>query len=222
MFVSLLMVAIAFSQATIVDGAPQLPGSWGIIALVFANLFVVSFGATWGPLMWVLLGEMFPNRIRATALGVGSAANWIANFLVTITFPVLSGFNLTVTYGIYALFALLSLFFVIAKIPETKGRSLEEMGITARATRSTPRRSRSHRQEARCGSDPHRASSVFLLVSLQQRAVRADFACPRGAPDHRPRSRNGRSRARAPGTTTSGRDRHNRTRCTAMPCAENT
>ncbi|MFJ7287529.1 sugar porter family MFS transporter [Curtobacterium sp. NPDC098951] len=131
MFVSLLMVAIAFSQATIVDGEPNLPGAWGVIALIFANLFVVSFGATWGPLMWVLLGEMFPNRIRATALGVGSAANWIANFLVTITFPVLSGFNLTVTYGIYALFALLSLFFVIAKIPETKGRSLEEMGITA-------------------------------------------------------------------------------------------
>ncbi|PZE57491.1 sugar porter family MFS transporter [Curtobacterium flaccumfaciens pv. flaccumfaciens] len=131
MFVSLTMVAIAFSQATIVDGSPSLPGSWGVIALIFANLFVVSFGATWGPLMWVLLGEMFPNRIRATALGIGSAANWIANFIVTISFPVLSGFNLTVTYGIYALFALLSLFFVIAKIPETKGRSLEEMGISA-------------------------------------------------------------------------------------------
>lgn len=132
MFVSLTMVAIAFSQATIdSSGNPHLPGAWGLIALVFANLFVVSFGATWGPLMWVLLGEMFPNRIRATALGVGSAANWIANFVVTISFPVLSGFNLTVTYGIYALFALLSFFFVLGKIPETKGRSLEEMGITA-------------------------------------------------------------------------------------------
>ncbi|MBK0296726.1 MFS transporter, partial [Bacillus sp. S34] len=58
MFVSLLMVAIAFSQATIVNGEPNLPGAWGVIALIFANLFVVSFGATWGPLMWVLLGEM--------------------------------------------------------------------------------------------------------------------------------------------------------------------
>ncbi|WP_308159135.1 sugar porter family MFS transporter [Curtobacterium sp. ISL-83] len=133
MFVSLTMVAIAFSQATVVHGSPSLPGSWGVVALVFANLFVVSFGATWGPLMWVLLGEMFPNRIRATALGIGSSANWIANFVVTISFPVLSGFNLTVTYGIYALFALLSLFFVLAKIPETKGRSLEEMGISAEA-----------------------------------------------------------------------------------------
>ncbi|MFZ7088498.1 sugar porter family MFS transporter [Curtobacterium sp. RRHDQ10] len=131
MFVSLLMVAISFSQATVdSSGAPHLPGAWGIIALVFANLFVVSFGATWGPLMWVLLGEMFPNKIRATALGIGSAANWVANFIVTISFPALSQFNLTVTYSIYALFALVSFFFVLSKIPETKGRSLEEMGVT--------------------------------------------------------------------------------------------
>jgi SP family sugar:H+ symporter-like MFS transporter len=132
MFVSLLMVAISFSQATVdSSGNPHLPGSWGVVALIFANLFVVSFGATWGPLMWVLLGEMFPNKIRATALGIGSAANWVANFIVTITFPALSAFNLTVTYSIYALFALVSFFFVLWKIPETKGRSLEEMGVTA-------------------------------------------------------------------------------------------
>ncbi|KQO60272.1 sugar porter family MFS transporter [Curtobacterium sp. Leaf261] len=131
MFISLLMVAIAFSQSVPgANGDPSLPGAWGTIALVFANLFVVSFGATWGPLMWVLLGEMFPNKIRATALGIGSAANWVANFIVTITFPALSQFNLTVTYGIYALFALISFFFILAKIPETKGRSLEEMGVT--------------------------------------------------------------------------------------------
>jgi SP family sugar:H+ symporter-like MFS transporter len=131
MFVSLLMVAIAFSQSVPdANGNPTLPGAWGIIALIFANLFVVSFGATWGPLMWVLLGEMFPNKIRATALGIGSAANWVANFIVTISFPALSQFNLTVTYGIYALFALISFFFVLSKIPETKGRSLEEMGVT--------------------------------------------------------------------------------------------
>jgi MFS transporter, SP family, sugar:H+ symporter len=132
MTISLVMVAIAFSQSTVgSSGTPSLPGAWGPIALVFANLFVISFSATWGPLMWVLLGEMFPTRIRATALGIGSAANWIANFVVTITFPALSHFNLAFTYGVYALFALLSFFFVIAKIPETKGRSLEEMGVAA-------------------------------------------------------------------------------------------
>ncbi|WP_119868859.1 sugar porter family MFS transporter [Frondihabitans sp. 762G35] len=131
MTVSLGFMAIAFSQADIVNGNPSLPGAWGIVALIAANLFVISFGATWGPLMWVLLGEMFPPSIRAAALGVGSAANWIANFVVTVTFPVLSSVNLTLTYGIYALFALLSFVFVLAKIKETKGRSLEDMGKDA-------------------------------------------------------------------------------------------
>jgi SP family sugar:H+ symporter-like MFS transporter len=79
----------------------------------------------------VLLGEMFPNSIRATALGVGSMANWIANFIVTVSFPTLAALSLTLSYGIFAFFALVSFFFVLAKIPETKGRSLEEMGISA-------------------------------------------------------------------------------------------
>ncbi|GAB2974316.1 sugar porter family MFS transporter [Frigoribacterium salinisoli] len=131
MFVSLAVTALAFSQSQIVDGEPQLPGAWGPIALVAANLFVVSFGATWGPLMWVLLGEMFPNSIRATALGIGSSANWIANFLVTVSFPSLADFSLAFSYGLFAFFALVSFFFVFTKIPETKGRSLEEMGVTA-------------------------------------------------------------------------------------------
>ncbi|WP_423918086.1 sugar porter family MFS transporter [Frigoribacterium sp. 2-23] len=137
MFISLAMVAIAFSQSVTVDGAPSLPGAWGIIALIFANLFVVSFGATWGPLMWVLLGEMFPNSIRAAALGVGSAANWIANFIVTVSFPSLANFSLAFSYGLFAAFALISFFFVFAKIPETKGRSLEEMGVST--AESAPR-----------------------------------------------------------------------------------
>ena len=68
-------VAPATRRRTVTLAAP-----WGVIALVAANLFVVFFGATWGPLVWVLLGEMFPNRIRAAALGVAAAAQWIANF----------------------------------------------------------------------------------------------------------------------------------------------
>ncbi|RPE74440.1 MULTISPECIES: sugar porter family MFS transporter [unclassified Frondihabitans] len=131
MTLSLAAMAVAFSQADIVSGDPQLPGAWGPIALVAANLFVVSFGATWGPLMWVLLGEMFPPSIRAAALGIGSTANWIANFVVTVAFPVLSAINLTLAYSIFAFFALLSLIFVFFKIKETKGRSLEEMGTAA-------------------------------------------------------------------------------------------
>jgi len=128
MTISLAFMAISFSQSHIVDGNPQLPGAWGPIALVAANLFVISFGATWGPLMWVLLGEMFPTNIRAAALGIGSSANWIANFVVTVAFPALAAVSLALSYGIFALFAFLSLIFVFFKIKETKGRSLEEMG----------------------------------------------------------------------------------------------
>jgi SP family sugar:H+ symporter-like MFS transporter len=126
MTLSLATMALAFAFAETVDGKPSLPGAWGPIALVAANLFVVGFGASWGPLVWVLLGEIFPTRIRGKALGVAAAAQWVANFLITVSFPVMSGWSLPVTYGMYALFAALSFFYVAWKIPETKGMALEQ------------------------------------------------------------------------------------------------
>lgn len=128
MFVSLLLAAIAFSQAVGNGEDVELPAPWGALALVGANAFVIFFAATWGPIMWVMLGEMFPNRMRAVALGISTAANWIANFTVTLAFPPLtSAVGLGFLYGLFAFFALLSFFFVKAKIPETKGMELEEM-----------------------------------------------------------------------------------------------
>ena len=126
MAVSLGVMALAFSQATATSTGPQLEGAWGPVALVAANVFVVAFGASWGPLVWVLLGEIFPNSIRARALGVAAGAQWIANFVVTVTFPSLSAFSLPLTYGLYAIFAALSFLFVLKIIPETKGTSLED------------------------------------------------------------------------------------------------
>jgi SP family sugar:H+ symporter-like MFS transporter len=126
MTVSLGVMALAFSQARIVNGALSLPGGWGPLALIAANVFVVSFGASWGPIVWVLLGEIFPTRIRARALGISAAAQWVANFLVTISFPPLASFSLVFTYGMYALFAALSFIFVWKVVPETNGMSLEE------------------------------------------------------------------------------------------------
>ena len=134
MFVSLGVMCIGFAQATLVTGSdgtvsPQLSGFWGVATLIAANLFVVFFGASWGPVMWVLLGEMFPNRIRAMAMAIATAANWIFNFIITVTFPPLRDFSLGFTYGMYAFFALCSFFFVLAKIPETKGMELEDMSM---------------------------------------------------------------------------------------------
>ncbi|MCT1368030.1 MULTISPECIES: sugar porter family MFS transporter [Kocuria] len=126
MFVSLAIMAISFTQAVTVDGNPSLPGAWGPLALIFANVFVISFGATWGPLLWLMLGEVFPNTIRAKAMGLSTAANWLANFAVSMLFPVLAGFSLAFSYGLFALFALISLPFAYFFIPETKGVALEE------------------------------------------------------------------------------------------------
>ncbi|KQO97845.1 MFS transporter [Leifsonia sp. Leaf264] len=131
MFISLGAMALAFSFAvTGSDGEVSLPDAWGPIALVAANIFVISFGASWGPIVWVLLGEIFPSRIRGKALGLAAAAQWIANFLITVSFPALAAFSLTFTYGMYAAFALLSGIFVFFKIPETRGMALEEAEVT--------------------------------------------------------------------------------------------
>ena len=92
-----------------------------------ANLYVVCFGVRWGPVVWVLLGEMFPNRIRAGALAVAAAAQWVANFFISTTFPTFSSISLTFAYGFYAFFAVLSFFFVWWKVPETKGIDLRDV-----------------------------------------------------------------------------------------------
>ncbi|WP_308493472.1 sugar porter family MFS transporter [Microbacterium terrisoli] len=127
MTISLGAMAVCFAfGVTGAGGAVTLPAPWGPIALVAANLFVVGFGASWGPLVWVLLGEIFPSRIRGKALGVAAAAQWTANFLITVSFPAMSSWSLPLTYGMYALFALLSFLFVLWRIPETKGMELEQ------------------------------------------------------------------------------------------------
>ncbi|GAB3597286.1 sugar porter family MFS transporter [Microbacterium tumbae] len=135
MAVTLGLMAVAFSFGTLEDGSVVLPQPWSLIALICANGFVVFFGATWGPLVWVLLGEMFPNSIRAGALAVAAAAQWIANFFISTTFPAFAEIGLTFAYGFYAFFALLSFFFVLFQVPETKGRELESMTDTVDVVR---------------------------------------------------------------------------------------
>ncbi|WP_114854852.1 sugar porter family MFS transporter [Brachybacterium sp. YJGR34] len=129
MTVSLGMMALAFSFGETAAGAESitLPDPWATVALISANAFVMFFGTTWGPLVWVLLGEIFPNRIRASALAVAAAAQWAANWAVSASFPALSGVGLTFAYGVYAVFALLSFAFVFLRVPETKDRELEDM-----------------------------------------------------------------------------------------------
>ena len=127
MTVTLGTMAVIFGTADVVNGVPVLEGAQGPIALVAANLFVIAFGMSWGPVTWVLLGEMFPNRMRAMALSVAAGGQWIANWIITVTFPGLKDVSLALAYGLYAAFALLSLVFVVRFIAETKGKALEDM-----------------------------------------------------------------------------------------------
>jgi MFS transporter, SP family, sugar:H+ symporter len=129
MTVTLGTLTVIFGNAALdASGNPTLIGSAGIIALLAANLYVFCFGFSWGPVIWVLLGEMFNNKIRTSALSIAAAVQWIANFVVSTTFPpLLQYFGLGAAYGLYTLAAAISIFFVIFFIRETKGMELEQM-----------------------------------------------------------------------------------------------
>jgi SP family sugar:H+ symporter-like MFS transporter len=117
-----------FAQAAFVNGHLSLPPGVGTIALYAANLYVVFFNLSWGPVMWVMLGEMFPNQMRGSALAVAGAAQWLANFAVSSSFPWLSkNVGLPVTYAAYTGFSILALLFVCINVRETKGVELEAM-----------------------------------------------------------------------------------------------
>jgi SP family sugar:H+ symporter-like MFS transporter len=127
MVLTLGTMAICFSTATGSGDSLSLGPVAGKIALVAANLYVVAFAVSWGPVVWVMLGEMFNNVIRATALAVAASAQWIANWLISTTFPALAGIGLSFAYGLYTIFAILALIFVLRAVKETKGRTLESM-----------------------------------------------------------------------------------------------
>ena len=129
MAVMLAAVAFTFSTGTLdATGKLILPHGTGIIALVSALAYSVFFNLSWGPVMWVMLGEMFPNQMRGSGLAVSGLAQWIANFAITMTFPILlSTIGLTGAYAVYAFFAAISIPFVIKMVRETKGMSLEAM-----------------------------------------------------------------------------------------------
>ena len=129
MFVTLAVVAWCFSKAVMVDGSLHLDDQTGLTALIAANAYVVFFNLSWGPVMWVMLGEMFPNQMRGSALAVAGFAQWIANFAISVSFPWMAAtLGLVVTYGFYAVSALISFFLVQAWVKETRGRELEDMG----------------------------------------------------------------------------------------------
>ena len=109
-------------------GNLTLNATAGLTALVAANLYVIFFNFSWGPVMWVMLGEMFPNQMRGSALAICGLAQWGANYLVVQSFPGMAeNIGLVGTYAIYTVAAVISIFLVRSFIKETKGKELEEM-----------------------------------------------------------------------------------------------
>ncbi|AQR73663.1 sugar porter family MFS transporter [Sphingomonas sp. LM7] len=128
MAVTLFVMVYAFAQGALVDDKLVLPGQSGMIAVIAANLYVIFFNVSWGPVMWVMLGEMFPNQIRGSALAVCGFAQWFANYLIAQAFPImLAGIGLAASYSFYAVCAVISFFLVQRFINETKGKELEAM-----------------------------------------------------------------------------------------------
>ena len=128
MTITLAILVYAFSTADIVNGSLALSSGNGVLALLAANVYVFCFNVSWGPVMWVMLGEMFPNQVRGSGLAVAGLFQWVANFAITMTFPImLASIGLTGAYGFYAICALLSVIFVARFVRETNGKELEEM-----------------------------------------------------------------------------------------------
>ncbi|SEP82240.1 D-xylose transporter XylE [Epilithonimonas lactis] len=99
----------------------------GIATLFFIIVYTASFMMSWGPICWVLISEIFPNKIRGSAIAIAVAAQWAANYLISSTYPFMMEFSGAFTYGFYGVMSVLSLFFVWKWVPETKGKSLEEI-----------------------------------------------------------------------------------------------
>lgn len=128
MAVALGLMVVAFINADVAANGDLLVGEWGPLALLSANAYVFIFNMSWGPVMWVMLGEMFPNQLRGSGLAVSGFFQWTANFAITMSFPILlATIGLAGAYGFYALSAALSALFIFVYVYETKGIELEQM-----------------------------------------------------------------------------------------------
>jgi len=131
----LMMIgALSMALAMFALGTSFFLGKSGVFALIFMLVYVAGFAMSWGPVTWVLLSEIFPNKIRGRAMSIAVAAQWIANYLVSWTFPMMDKnstlnetFNHGFAYWIYGLMAVLSIILIWKFVPETKGKTLEEM-----------------------------------------------------------------------------------------------
>jgi SP family xylose:H+ symportor-like MFS transporter len=121
MAVSMLSLGFLFSS-----------GNMGLAALIAVMVYIAGFALSWGPVVWVLLAEIFPNPVKGKAMALAVAMQWATNYLVSWSFKILDGnstlnalFNHGFAYWIYGAMSVLAALFVYRFVPETKGQSLE-------------------------------------------------------------------------------------------------
>jgi len=123
MLIGSVGMAVGMFGVAIMSTAEQM----GVGGLVFILIFVAFYNLSFGPLMWVLASELFPTRVRAQVMAITVSANWFSNLLISATFPSMLEFSSPMTYSFYGVFCLLAILFVWKLIPETKGKTLEEI-----------------------------------------------------------------------------------------------
>lgn len=123
MSVSMLVLGTSFAQ--------NLPAELKLFCML---TYTAGFAMSWGPVCWVMLAEIFPNSIRSAIMSIAVAAQWVSNFLVSWTFPIMdknealiSSFNHGFSYWVYGVLAFCAALFVWKRLPETKGKTLEDM-----------------------------------------------------------------------------------------------
>lgn len=126
--------ALVMAASMIALGSDFWLGGRGMVALFCMLVYTAGFAVSWGPVTWVLLSEIFPTQIRGKAMALAVAMQWIANYLVSWTFPILNNNSFLIqhfkhgfAYWIYGVMGVLAAVFMAAAVPETKGRSLEQM-----------------------------------------------------------------------------------------------
>ncbi|EEJ52931.1 sugar porter family MFS transporter [Mobiluncus mulieris] len=130
MFIALGTVATVFLVAPTGKNGSDISSSpiLGFLAVASLCLFLLGFTSSWGPIFSVLMGEMFPNQIRGSAMSLSAGADFFFNLLVVLLFPYLVSWSPSATYWIYCFFGVLAVIFTKKYVQETKGKSLEDMG----------------------------------------------------------------------------------------------
>ena len=139
LIVGLIGMVISLALLGLVFALGATSGAAGLLATVCLALYIASFAISLGPVFWLMISEIYPLRIRGTAMSVASIANWGSNFLVALTFPVLlAAFGGTGSFWLFTGLGIVAWFFVYFWVPETKGKTLEEIEASFRGVDIAP------------------------------------------------------------------------------------